>query len=254
MKRLVLGFAALTASLALAQPTGEQGKAVAFRAEARVEVDAAGKLVKVEAAQDLPEGVQTYIEQQLSTWQYRRKLGDKASGIASTWVMLGVCAVPAANGGYSMGLAFEGNGPRFAGGQRFYVPRGLHHVIGRHNYEGSMDVHFMINADGTAKVESIEGLKKGRAKADIEAQTKAWIAGMAFDTETVDGKPVATKGILPVIFKVGGKTKRPTRESLQEKAMATAQCKSAAMAAAGDEGDDGSSVAFESEVGISPSI
>ena len=247
MKRFALGSLALVASLAFAQPVDDKPKPLSFRAEARVEVDATGKLVKVEAAQDLPEGVQDYIEQQLSRWQYRRRLGEQASGIAATWVKLGVCAVPAANGSYSMGLAFEGNGPRLQGGQSWFVTEGVANAVGRHRYEGEAKVHFVINADGSARLESIEGLK-GPGRKDIEVETKLWISRLKFDTETLDGRPVATSAVLPIVFRTSPRKDDQARR--REEALQSSQCKMASMAA---DPAQSSSVAFDSDVGIIPS-
>lgn len=250
MKRFAIGSLALMASFAFAfaQPADDKAKPFSFRAEARVEVDASGKLVKVEAAQDLPEGVQKYIEQQLSTWQYRRRLGGNATGIAATWVKLGVCAVPAANGGYSMGLAYEGNGPRLQGGQSWFVTEGVANAVGRHRLEGDAKVHFVINADGSAKFKSLEGMGRGPARKDIEVETKLWISRLKFDTETLDGRPVATSAILPVQFRTGERPDDKARRHAE--AMQSSQCRMASMTA---DPRDSSSVAFESEVGVVPS-
>lgn len=247
MKRFALCCAVLMAPLAFAAPADDKSLPVAFRAEARVEVDASGKLLKVEAAQDLPEGIQDYIEKELSTWQYRRRLGDKASGVASTWVMLGVCAAPVPAGGYSMGLAFERNGPRAADGRSFRVTDGIFTAVSRFQYEGDVKIHFMINPDGSTTVESIEGLKRGAGGKEISRELKSWVSRMEFDTETVDGKPVGTQAVLPVQFRLGG---GEDRASLLEKITQSAQCKMATMAA--DPGET-SDVAFESEVSIVPS-
>ena len=82
MRRLAWLPAVLACTVALALPAGEAPRPVAFFAEARVEVDADGKVVKVDAAQDLPASIRTYIEQELKTWQYARR-GDHAEGPAS---------------------------------------------------------------------------------------------------------------------------------------------------------------------------
>lgn len=238
---------AAAAPFALAQAGGGEAKPVVFRADARVEVDADGKLVKVEAGQDLPEGVRRYIERQLSTWQYRRRLGDKASGNAATWVDLRVCAVPNDAGDYTMGLEFRGNGPRLAGGRQMFVTQGVANAVARHHYNGSIKVHFVINADGSAKLESIDGLDRGRAGKDIETEVRFWISRLAFDTEEVNGQPLATSATLPVEFR----TSSSRRERPHEAAMASTPCRMAAMNAG--QGEPASNVAYESEIGIVPS-
>lgn len=250
MRGLALVAVALVSSFAFAGPAGgDKAKPVTFRAEARVVVDAEGKLVKVEAAQDLPEGVRRYIETQLSTWQYRRRLGEKASGNAATWVSLHMCAVPADNGTYSMGLEFRGNGPRLAGGRQMFVTTGLSNAVARHRYDGSIKVQFVIHADGSAKVERIEGLDRGTASKDIEAEVRFWISRLKFDTEEVNGQPVATSATLPVEFRSSSsRNRRPPREA----DVASTPCRMAAMHA-GQAEQPASNVAYESEIGIVPS-
>src|SRR5678815_2429768 len=105
MRRLAWLPAVLACTVALALPAGEAPRPVAFFAEARVKVD---------AAQDLPASIRTYIEQELKTWQYARRHREGETGNAATWVSLGACAVPTDKGGYTMGLAYHGNGPRIA--------------------------------------------------------------------------------------------------------------------------------------------
>ena len=63
---------ALVACAASAAPTTPAPKPLSFRADAKVEVDSDGKLVKVEASPDLPEGVRRYIEQEVSKWTFKR--------------------------------------------------------------------------------------------------------------------------------------------------------------------------------------
>ena len=89
-------------------------RVVAFNASVRVEVDAAGKPVKVEAPADLPEAIRGYIEKRVASWQYQPA---KVAGVARpavTYVAVNACAVPVSEG-FRLGLDFDGNGPRRVG-------------------------------------------------------------------------------------------------------------------------------------------
>lgn len=96
-------------------------KVVAFSASVRVDVDATGKPVKVEAPADLPDVIRSYIEKRVATWQYQPAKQDGQPVAATTYVGINACAVPA-EGGYRLGLDFNGNGPRNAGDQRLKPP------------------------------------------------------------------------------------------------------------------------------------
>jgi hypothetical protein len=54
-------------------------KVVTFSASVRIDVDATGKLVKIEASGDVPEAIRNYIEKRVATWQYAppRKRGRR---------------------------------------------------------------------------------------------------------------------------------------------------------------------------------
>jgi hypothetical protein len=255
MRRLAWLPAVLACTVALALPAGEAPRPVAFFAEARVEVDADGKVVKVDAAQDLPASIRTYIEQELKTWQYARRHREGETGNAATWVSLGACAVPTDKGGYTMGLAYHGNGPRIAGGGRWQVTSGLANAVGKSGFEGDATVHFVVNADGTTKVESVEGLDDKRARKAILPAVEFWLERMRFDPEEIGGKPVATRETVPLRFKQGGRheSREDTEARLKAEAMQSPQCKLAA--AAGQLVGPGlSAVAVDSVMDIVPSI
>lgn len=250
MKRLAIGSVALGASLAFAQPPNDAPKPVAFTAEARVEVDPDGTLVKVEAAQDLPESIRTFIEQQLKTWKYVRRHREDMTGNAATWVYLNACAVPAPGGGYTMGLAFHGNGPRIAGGGKWPVPRFLFIAVSKAQVAGRVDVHFVVKPDGTATFESMEGWQDARTRKPMRSAIEQWIEDLRFEPEEIGGRPVATRETVPLVIKLGDRT---TSDDLRDKAMQSPQCKQAAAAGQAIAPSLGS-VAVDSVVDIIPSI
>jgi len=238
---------ALVACAASAAPTAQTPKPVSFMADAKVEVDPEGKLVKVEASADLPESVRHYIEQQVAKWTFKRNVREGDTGNATSWINLGACAVPAPSGGYSMGLAFYGNGPRIAGGGRMRVTPELSAAVGRYQIEGLATVDFLVAADGTAKFSSMEG--GNRMKKAVEPAIRKWIQGMRFDPEEIDGRAVATHVSVPLEFR----QEAPTQETYTAQLLESPQCRQAA--AAGHAADTGlRAAALDSVIAIEPAI
>jgi len=180
----------LTLSLAVG---AEDAKPVTFATTARIEVDATGKLVKVEAANDLPAHMRTYVEQQLATWTFARRGHEGVAGNATSYVTLGACALPQADGTFAMGLAFGGYGPRLSTGTLMRPTGDLAGAIAQSRVVGHIDIAFVVNADGSAKVDAIEGIGDPRVRKTVSPAIKRWIAAQHFDPETVGGNPVATR-------------------------------------------------------------
>ena len=123
MRHLQLILVAVLSALPLTLPAAEpESKAVAFTASVRVDVDATGKPLKVEAPADLPDAIRDYIEKRVATWQYQPATQDGVAVAATTYVAGNACAVPV-EGGYRLGLDFENNGMRYAGDQQVPSPR-----------------------------------------------------------------------------------------------------------------------------------
>jgi len=235
---------ALVACAASAAPTAQAPKPVSFMADAKVEVDPEGKLVKVEASADLPESVRHYIEQQVGKWTFKRNLREGETGNATTYLMLGACAVPTTGGGYSMGLAYHWAGPRVIGaGGRFPVSSELLSAVGRTRISAVTQVHFTVAADGTTHLDQVDGLH-AREKKALEPPIKRWIEALRFDPETIGGKAVATRSTLPVEFKQYGGP-----EDLHPDPMVSPQCRQAGMGGGGM-----APVAVDSVISVTPVI
>lgn len=201
---------------------------VTFTTTARVEVDANGKLVKVEAAQDLPEPVRAYVEQQVSQWKFAPNEREGVAGNATTWVTLGACALPQENGTYAMGIAYGGNGPRIAGGGKWHAPPDLFPIVVRSQLEGSANVNFIVNPDGTAKFVSTDGLSDGRLRNEMTRVFKRWIADYRFDPEEIGGAPVRTRATITLSF-VSGSASNTSEEAALARTMASPACQRAGM-------------------------
>jgi hypothetical protein len=242
----------LVAFAASAAPTTSAPKPVSFLADAKVEVDANGKLVKVEASPDLPDGVRRYIEQEVSKWTFKRNPREGETGNAISYIDLGACAVPTPTGGYSMGLAMHGNGPRIAGGGKWWIAPELQSVVARYELSQVVKVHFSVQPDGTAKFVSLDGMDANRkAKVAVERAVAAWLRALRFDPEQIGGHPVATQETLPVEFRTSNGP--VTREDLLADALQSPQCRQAA--AAGQAVGPGlRAAALDSVIAIEPAI
>lgn len=201
---------------------------VAFNATVRVDVDAAGKPVKVEAPADLPESIRGYIEKRVASWQYEPAKQDGIPVSAVTFVKVGACAIPVATG-YRMGLDFKGNGPAIVDpGPWFMRPPQYPRELQRAGAQGTFQVAYAIQSDGTTRLVSIEpidtntGNRHARAFKDTIA---SWIEGQRYLPEQVGGKPVATEMSFPVSFelKVGG-NREAYRNGLEARALASKEC------------------------------
>ena len=235
MKRRLV-FAALAASVvATAAPAdpSAQPKVVAFNASVRVEVDADGKPVKVEAPADLPQAIRAYIEKRVASWQYQPARANGTPAAAVTYVRVGACAIPAA-GGYRMGLDFKGNGPALVNaGPWFMPPPRYPPEMQRRGAQGTYVVTYAILPDGTTKVASVkpsESTGNRYATAFRDALTE-WIEGLHYQPEQVGGIAVATEMSFPVIFHLrnGNGGRESIRQELESRALASEECIAASM-------------------------
>lgn len=199
---------------------------MAFNASVRVEVDAAGKPVKVEAPADLPEAIRGFVEKRVASWQYEPATVAGVPQPAVTYVGVNACALPTAEG-YRLGLDFAGNGPRRAGDQPLPPPL-YPPVAHRAGTEATFVLVIAIDADGHAKIDSIERADiDGRAGAGVfEPFLQRWAKSLRFDLEQVAGHTVATRVRVPVMFSMGlTRTERTALvDELQAKAKASREC------------------------------
>lgn len=245
---LGLGFMAPAAGADDASKPG----VVAFNASVRVEVDASGKPVKVEAPADLPESIRSFIEKRVASWQYQpAKQGGVPVG-ATTYVKVGACAIPATEG-YRLGLDFKGNGPAIIDAGPWFMPPPRYPVeMARRGAEGTFIVNYAIQADGTTKLASIKPIDgtAGRFVKPFRAALTDWIEGLRYQPEQVGGIPVATEMSFPVSFTLssgkGPRTNDAYRKELEARAMTSNEC----IAASGTSGP--LPIALDSPVKVIP--
>lgn len=185
-----------------AEPAQAKADVVAFNASVRVEVDAAGKPVKVEAPADLPESIRAYIEKRVASWQYQPAKVNGTPVSAVTFVQVGACAVPTeAGGAFKLGLDFKGNGPRIVAAADRLPPPSYPIEAQVKGYSGTFRVGYSIEPDGKPRLDSIETLDGGNKLAKVfHPALKKWVENLRYEPEQVDGRSVSTQMSYPVEF------------------------------------------------------
>ena len=215
-------------------------KIVAFNADVRVDVDANGKPVKVEAPADLPEAVRGYIEKRVGAWQYQAAKQNGVAVPATTFVRVGACAIPATAGnGYTLGLDFKGNGPGLVSANGRMPPPSYPMDLVRQGAQGVFNVSYTVQPDGSTKVDAVESVDGSkRYLKSFRPALSAWIEQMHYQPEVVGGKQVPTRISFPVEFVLkNGGSHSAWRESylteLQVRAIASNECKLASGTSSG---------------------
>ncbi|HRO62456.1 energy transducer TonB [Thermomonas sp.] len=231
---LLLAVAA-TLPLRAAEPT--QPGVLSYYLDVRVDVDAQGKVLHVEAPADFPEAVRDYVERRVATWQYLPAHENGIAVSATTWVRVGMCALPVAEG-YRMGLDFKGNGPGSLNSLTgFWSPPQYPMDAMRRGVGGSYTVHFAIQDDGSAKVTALEAEDKDgkRHLSWFRDGLNRWVSDMRYQPELVNGRPVHTEMKIRVSFR-SGDDPLPTPAERQAESEARALTSRECLAAAGPTG------------------
>lgn len=141
-----------------------------------------------------------------------------------TFVRVGACAIPVA-GGYRLGLDFKGNGPAIVDAGPWFIPPPRYpQEMLRAGGEGSFQVSYTIQVDGTTRVDSIEPLAGtgGRHVKAFRSALTSWIKALRYRPEQVNGIPVATEMSFPVDFELrDAKSLQGYREELEHRALAS---------------------------------
>lgn len=227
--RVLLVSLSLCAMPVLAGAVEPAAKAVAFQANVRVEVDASGKPVKVEAPADLPEAIRSYIEKRVASWQYQPAKQDGVAVPAMTYVQVVACAVPTKTGEYHLAADFDGNGPRNAGDARI-LPPNYPQLDEMRGYEAEFVLILDLATDGRAslaEIEKAEVSKHGRAKEFVQ-ELRRWAKTLKFDPEQIAGRPVAGQIRMPVEFVLSDRSDwNAQRDEVRAKINASRECQMA---------------------------
>ena len=252
----LIAFAMIAAGIAGASHAAAAGnpdaaRPLAFRAEAKVTLDASGKPVAVEPSADLPESIRAFIRQRVATWHFSPPEQDGVTGPATTYLRLGACAFPEADGSYRMGLDLKGNGPLYANGPLMNPPRYPREALIK-RYGAKADVTIVIGTDGLATIEGIDYQEGGNHRRDgFDAALREWVQGMRYEPEQLAGHPVRTRLRVPVAFHVEprGFSREDFVEAARRRASESEECR----LAAGEAPPSGlQPVALDSPVRIAP--
>jgi hypothetical protein len=239
MLAVTAGAAGAAVPPAAAPVDGAAAKLVAFRAEAKVTLDATGKPVSVEPSADLPAPIRDFIRQRVATWHFSPPEQDGVTGPAVTYLRLGACAIPQADGNYRLAVDFKDNGPLYANGPMLNPPAYPKDALVR-RIGAKADVTFVVGVDGLATIEGIEYEDGSNHRRDgIDAALREWVRGMRYEPEQLAGHAVRTRIHVPVTFSITApeaSTRDALRDKAHERAVTSEECRLAAGDAAPPEG------------------
>lgn len=231
---------------AAARAADDPARPVAFRADARVELDAGGRPTRIEVSRDLPEAIRAYVARRVAAYTYSPPHRDGVSGPAVTYLHLGACAIPE-GAGYRLGLDYKGNGPRLATpGARVPVLPFPPSAMRSGRTEVTMQVAFHIEPDGSATFDKVTYADGDAHRRDgFDALARAWPKLLRFEPEQLAGRALRSQATIQLTYTV----RRPgaVREGLVEQALRSRECQAAAGA---DEGP--LPVALDSPVRVVP--
>lgn len=194
--RKTLGMMLLLAAAAPAV-ADDAAKPIAFAADAKVSIDATGKLTKVEASPDLPDAIRAYIEKRVSTWTFAPPQYDGIASAGVTYLHLGACATPAP-GGYSLAIDFKGAGPGIPNGQ--LQPPSYPKEAMRSGIEAKFEATYVVEPDGSATYE--KSTYHGPKAHEFEMSAKQWVKAQHFAPEEIDGKPIRSRETISFEFEL----------------------------------------------------
>ena len=232
---MIIMSAVLSASSSLAFAAEPARKVVAFNADVRVDVDASGKPVNVEAPADLPEVIRAYIEKRVGAWQYQAAKLNGVAVPATTFVNVGACALPTVAGnGYTFGVDYKGNGASLLSASGRLPPPPYPVDLRRRGAQGVFMVSYIVNHDGSTHVVDVEAPGQSRNSVKLfRPVLTAWIENLRYQPEIVAGKAVETSFSFPVEFRLGnGGASSNWREQqiakLEARAISSKECIQAA--------------------------
>lgn len=218
---IALGLLTLATATMAAEP-------VAFHAGARVALDANGTPTDIEVSKDLPEAIRTAIERKIATWQFAPPSRDGVVSDGVTYLSLGACAVPVADG-YAMAIDYKSNGPRLTNNVRLPPPAYPIQAM-RNQVSADLAVHYIVETDGHVSLERIDYLDgtKGR-RYDFKPVIRDWLKELRYEPEQLAGVTVRTKLTVPLRFSSGSSgSDRDSREERLNRIKQSPECQAAA--------------------------
>lgn len=227
---LALLTGAALAGSALAQGAAKPPQLTTFATQARVEIDASGKVVSVAPDPKLLPLVADAVRSTVAALVFEpaRRDGQPVGGV--THVHLGACAAPV-DDGFRLAIKYHNHGPGRVGASLPQYPAALL----RPGMWTRLQLDYRVEADGTAVVENLD-VDRGNARdrGAARAMMQQWLDGNRFEPELVGGMPVATRVSMPIEIIAMKKTMAsrsgPAREAqalMQAKALQATTCQAA---------------------------
>ena len=244
------------AALAMLGPAGAgetagESTLVLITTQARVEVNAEGKVTAVQPDAKLTPAVAQAIQATVGAWRFVPPVHDGQSVGGVTYVQIGACAVDV-DGGLRMAFDYQGNGPRRQGPPTPRPPSSMRQI--RPGETARMKLTYRVGADGVGEVESVDRIS---GKADISkafgSSLRDWIGASTFEPELVAGKPVATRMSLPFEFTVLKLDRARARMGPKAVEQALAAERPTCQTALGNAGKQDRAVALDSPFTLLPS-
>lgn len=184
----------------LATPNAAAPSPLGFATQARIEVDAQGAVSAVETDSTLSPEIGLAIKKTVRAWRFVPPVAAGRAVTGATFVQLSACAIPE-NGNYRFVVAYRGNGPARTGPAAPRVPV----KAMRNGDEVKMKISYTVTAEGAAKLDGVEFVEGANTRntGAIRESIADWLKASQFSPEQLDGKPVATKVLLPMQYKAG---------------------------------------------------
>lgn len=216
---IVLLTGAAWAGPALAQGTAKTPQLTVFATQARVEIDASGKVLSVAPDPKLPPLVADAVRSTVAALAFvpARRDGQPVGGV--THVHLGACAAPV-DDGFRLAIEYSNHGPGRVGEPWPQYPAALL----RPGMATKLKLDYRVEADGTAIVEDLDvDQGSARTRTAARAMMQQWLAGNRFEPELVGGVPVATRVSMPIEIIAVKKTMAARSGPLQAQALMQAR-------------------------------
>lgn len=228
-RALVLLIGATLAAPALAGNAAKPPQLTTFSTQARVEIDANGKVLSVAPDPKLPPLVADAVRSTVGALAFvpARRDGHPVGGV--THVHLGACAAPV-DDGFRLAIEYRNHGPGRVGEPSPQYPLALL----RPGTSTRLQLDYRVEPDGTAVVENLD-VSRGTARdrSAARAMMQQWLSANRFEPELVGGVPVATRVSMPMEVIAMKKTltrSGPAREAqalMQAKALQNTTCQAA---------------------------
>jgi hypothetical protein len=236
--RLLLAFAAFAALPAAA--ANEAPPVRFFIVASRVDLDASGAVLAVEARGNDPEAVRKAVAAKVRALHFTGASSRGKPAAATTYVTMFACAEKSA-AGYVMSFRYAGHGPTQAEPVAMGYPVGAE----RSGTPATYDVFLLVQPDGTAVLEEMKRHENGKSyDRDFRRVISQWAKVQRFLPEVVDGSPVATRLRTGVNFRLTWNPRQP-----QDPIIGAKDCAAAFRLAEETYGTD---EAIDSPVAVSP--